>query len=163
MADRLDREAEAILRRLVTEQRVGALAVSIDGAPFASLVPFALSEHLDAALIHASELARHSKGLGTDASVSLLIHQSDHQPEINPAQLARVTLQCKVAPLERGGESYLEAKRCYLKKFPKSEITFQLGDFTLYRLEIVSGRFVAGFARTFDLGPADLRRISGLS
>ena len=101
-------------------------------------------------------MARHTGGLTEGAPYSLLIHQPDLQPETNPAQLARVTLQGTVTVLERDSDEYLEARSEYLAKFPKSEITFQLGDFHLYRLSLDHCRFVAGFAKTFDLKEDDL-------
>jgi putative heme iron utilization protein len=136
------------------------LAVLVDGRPFASLVPFALSEDGGSVLIHASALARHSAGLQADAPFSLLIHQPDDSPSVNPAQLGRLSLQGAVQPLQREGPGYDDAKSTYLQKFPKSQITFGLGDFTLYALEIQSGRLVAGFARTHDLTPDQLAGIA---
>ena len=110
--------------------------------------------------IHASALAQHSQGLTSGAPFSLLIHEQDSQPETNPAQLARVTLEGTVRPFDRQEDSYPEARDLYLAKFPKSEVTFQLGDFTLHALQVARGRFVAGFAKTFDLTPEDLAELA---
>ncbi len=148
------------LRSLLAEQRVATLALIVAESPFASLVPFAMTEGYGSALIHASSLARHSAGLSSGAPFSLLIHESDDQPDTNPAQLARVTVSGSVVPLARDGEQYPGAKARYLEKFPKSEITFQLGDFTLYQLQVESCRFVAGFGKAFDVAPAELQDLT---
>ena len=149
-----------LLLKLLEQQRIATLAVLIEGAPLASMVPFAMTDDFQAALIHASGLAKHSAGLTAGAPFSLLIHEPDTQTDSNPAQLARVTLQGSVESLERDSDAYSQARDRYLAKFPKSEITFQLGDFTLYALQIESCRMVAGFAKTFDLSPADLAHLS---
>ena len=153
----MDDRDRQLLHQLLTESRVATLAVLLEGRPFASLVPYAVDAGLDCAWIHASQLARHTRGLTEGAPYSLLIHQPDSQPDTNPAQLARMTLQGTVKVLDRDGEEYLGARSVYLAKFPKSEITFQLGDFRLYRLSLDRCRFVAGFGKTFDLEAEELR------
>jgi hypothetical protein len=139
---------------------VATLALTVDGAPFASLVPFAMTDGFGTALIHASSLARHSAGLTAGAPFSLLMHEPDTQPETNPAQLARATLLGSVEPLARDSDAYSQARDQYLAKFSKSQITFQLGDFTLYALTVESCRFVAGFGKAFDVTPTDLEELA---
>ena len=152
----MNKAERELLVRLLTDERVAALAILVEGKPFAGLVPFAMTADGMAALIHASQLARHSRGLGAGAPFALLVYQADIEPETNPAQLPRVTLEGSVAQIARDSDEYDAAKQIYLEKFPKSEITFQLGDFTLYRLEVEMIRFVAGFGKAFDVEPAEL-------
>lgn len=158
----MDDRDRNLLRSLLVDQRVGALSVLVEGHPYASLVPFALSEDFGAAMVHASQLARHSRGLSTNAPFSLLVHEPDRNPDTNPAQLGRVTLQGRVRPYDRQEQAYAPARDRYLAKFPKSQMTFRLGDFTLHALEIERGRFVAGFAKTFDLTPKELQSLADL-
>lgn len=150
-----DRDRQKLLELLV-DQRVATLAVLIEGTPYASLVPFALDLASGTALIHASALARHSSGLAEGAPYALLVHETDSHPDTNPAQLARVSLEGTVRPLARNQADYELAKERYLSRFPKSAITFGLGDFTLFALRIDQARFVAGFGKTFDLAAEDL-------
>lgn len=152
----MEQEERDLLKHLLTEQRVASLAVLVEGRPFASMVPFALTEDGSAALIHASSMARHSAGLHSDEPFALLIHELDTSPDKNPAQLGRVTIEGTIRPLSREEPAYAAGQHAYLEKFPKSQITFQLADFTLYELRIGSARMVAGFAKTFDLEPQDL-------
>jgi len=151
----MDQEERDLLKHLLTEQRIASLAVLVEGKPFASMVPFALTEDGSAALIHASAMARHSAGLEADAPFALLIHEHDSMADKNPAQLGRITLEGIVYPLSREEPAYAAGQHAYLEKFPKSQITFQLADFTLYELRIDTARMVAGFAKTFDLVPRD--------
>lgn len=155
----MDANDKQRLSTLLADRQVATLAVTIDDGPFASLVPFALTADSSAALIHASQLAKHSAGLTEGASYSILIHEPDNAPDVNPAQLGRVTLTGKVQPIPRDSDDYAAAKEHYLAKFPKSEITFGLGDFVLYALQIETARYVAGFGKTFDLASADLAEL----
>ena len=152
----MENQDREILSKLLHHGRVAALAVTIDGAPFASQVPFAMTADLGAALIHVSGLAKHSEGLVGGSLYSLLIGEPDCRSDTNPAQLARVTLHGWVEPYERETPEWEEARDRYLAKFPKSTITFQLGDFNLYALRVDGGRFVAGFGKAFDVTPDDL-------
>ncbi len=156
----MDTQDKTLLRSLFTEQRVAALAVVIDGAPYASLVPFSATEDFGAVLIHVSKLARHSAGLEEGSTFSALIHQPDCDPGTQPAQLARVSIEGTVRTLARDTPAYADARERYLAKFPKSAMTFQLGDFSLLALQIETGRYVAGFAKTFDLDQAAIRRLA---
>ena len=158
----MEQEERDLLKHLLTGQRVASLAVLVEGRPFASMVPFALTEDGSAALIHASSMARHSAGLHADAPFALLIHELDSSPDKNPAQLGRITLEGTVLPLSREEPVYAAGQHAYLEKFPKSQITFQLADFTLYELRIESARLVAGFAKTFDLAPQDIAALKAL-
>jgi len=152
----MEQEDRDLLKQLLAGQRVASLAVLVEGKPFASMVPFALTKDGTAALVHASSMARHSAGLQADAPFSLLIHESDDSADVNPAQLGRVSLEGTVHPLSREEPAYAAGQHAYLEKFPKSQITFQLADFTLHELRIDSARMVSGFAKTFDLGPKDI-------
>ena len=154
-----DRERELLLS-LLRNQRVASLAVLVREHPYASLVPFAMTGDLSAALIHTSRLARHSEGLASGAFFSLLIHEPDVSQDTNPAQLARVSLEGRISPYERTEEAYIPARDLYLAKFPKSQITFDLADFTLHALQIERCRFVAGFAQTFNLTSAELSALT---
>lgn len=149
-------EDRTLLIALLTRQRVLALAVLVDGAPYTGLLPFAALPDFSGVLVHASKLARHTAGLGEGAPFSLLIHQPD-TPEADPQQLPRVTLEGAARRLAKDSPAYTEARAVYLAKFPASEQTFNLGDFDLYRLECQRGRYVAAFGRIYNLSTDTLR------
>jgi heme iron utilization protein len=144
----------ALLRRLL-DQRVLSLGVLVDGVPYVGLLPFAVSDDRRALIVHASALARHTKGLRDGAPWSALVHLPD-DPGGDPLQVGRVTLSGDVWPLAEGTPDHATAKSRYLARFPDSARTFELPDFDLHALRIRGGRLVAGFARARDVSPGDL-------
>jgi len=143
-------------RALISSARVLALGVLVDSEPHVGFLPYAVGVDPATLLVHASKLARHSRGLLPGAEFSALIHDSD-RGEGDPLQLRRVILQGRVIPLARDTGVYHEARARYLARLPTAEITFRLGDFTLFALHVESGRYVGGFAQAVDLRAADLR------
>jgi heme oxygenase (biliverdin-IX-beta and delta-forming) len=144
----------ALLRRLL-DQRVLSLGVLVDGAPYVGLLPFAATDDRQALLVHASGLARHTKGLVGGAPWSALVHLPD-DPAGDPLQVGRVTFSGEVQPLAEGTREHAEGRARFLSRFPDSAQTFELPDFGLYALRIRTARLVAGFARARDVSPADL-------
>jgi putative heme iron utilization protein len=149
-------EHAAGARALIAGARVLALGVLVESQPHVGFLPYAPGEDPATLLVHASRLARHSRGLLPGAEFSALIHESD-RGEGDPLQLRRVILQGRVVPLAHETAAYREARERYLARLPTAEITFRLGDFALYALHAESGRYVAGFAQAIDLRAADLR------
>jgi putative heme iron utilization protein len=150
-----------LLRTLLREQRVLALGVVVDGAPYVGLLPFVMRPAFDAALIHASTLAKHTEGLTAGAPFSALVHVSN-QPDGDPLQVPRVTLTGTVERLDTADAAYEEGRALYLARFPGSEVTFRLGDFNLYALHVEGGRLVAGFGRARNLTPRLLAEAAGV-
>jgi putative heme iron utilization protein len=149
-------ELAADLRTLLAASRVLSLGVLVENAVHVGFLPYALDEDGTSLLVHASKLARHTRGLLPGAEFSALIHQSD-AGQGDPAQLRRVTLHGRVVPLARDTPQYLEARRRYLARLPWSAPTFQLGDFGLFALRVETGRYVGGFAQAVDVRAEDLR------
>jgi putative heme iron utilization protein len=147
------------LRGLLERERVLSVAVLAGNVPYAGLLPFAPLADCSGVLVRASRLARHSQGLGADAIVTALVHESDG-PEKDPLQLQRVSFECRVRPLERGSAEWQSGRESYLARFPGGAITFGMADFTLYRLEFRSAVYVAGFGRAMDLDAADIARLA---
>lgn len=153
-------ENDALLKELLTGQRVLALGVLVEGAPYVGLLPFALEPDFGGALVHASKLARHSAGLVTGATFAALIHQPD-RGDADPLQLPRVTLLGTARQLDRGTRAWEEGRRLHVQRFPASEPTFSLGDFGLHELRFLGGRLVGGFARAANVSPEMLARLAG--
>lgn len=152
-------DARATLRALLTGCRVLAMAVSVDDAPHAGLLPFVARPDLSGLLVHVSALARHARGLNEGAACGVVIHEPDSD-DADPLQLPRVTLQCRVRHLVKGGPRYDEAREQYLARFPGSARTFGLADFELFELLAQSGRLVTGFAKAANIGPKTLRGLA---
>lgn len=134
-----------LLHRLLARQRVLSLSVIVDDKPYVGLLPFVPRPDFGALVIHASSLARHSKGLTPDSPFAALIHATD-RPGADPLQLPRLSLQGVVRRIPRDEADWAAARDVYIDKYPSSRSIFQLGDFHLYELVIESGRLIAGFA-----------------
>ena len=152
-------EDKRLIKELLTKQRVLALSVLVDRAPYTGLLPFVVRPDFGAALVHASRLARHTRGLVDDAPFSALIHQPD-SPGTDPLQLPRVTLQGRVCPLQIGSPACESAQRLYIARLPQSVPTFDLPDFTLYALIFNSARYVMGFGQVGNITAQDLRELA---
>lgn len=154
-------EEAAMLRSLLTERHVLSLGVLVENQPYVGLLPFAVREDFSALLIHASGLARHSKGLADGAPYSALIHELE-APGADPLQLPRISIEGAVSILQPESPEYTRGRMLYIQKFPQSEMTFSLGDFRLIELELKSGRLVSGFARTSNLNADHFRSLAAL-
>lgn len=149
------------LRELFDGQRVLSLAVIAEDRPYAGLLPFVPLPRYAGVLVHASRLSRHGAALAEGGTASILLHEQDG-PERDPLQIKRATFECDVTPLERKGKEWLAGRERYLGRFPDSRITFNLGDFTLYRLELREGLYVGGFGRAVEIPAKDLAKIATL-
>jgi putative heme iron utilization protein len=148
----MDLESQTSLARLIRKGRVASLGTLRRGAPFVSMVPYAVSPDFSEFYIHISRLAHHTQDLQQDARAGLMIAEAD-AGEKDPQVLARLSLTGFFEPIPAGSDDYRAAKSAYLAKFPQSAQNFSLADFSLYRLRLQSGRFVAGFGKIFNLTP----------
>lgn len=122
------------IRAWLASAHTASLSTLLDGAPFGSLVPFAL--HDDAPLLFLSDLAVHTKCLLADPRCSLLVHD----PAANDPQTSwRVTLLGRAAQDERPA-----AKDAFLARHPKTQA---LPGFAIWRIDVEKTRFIAGFGR----------------
>lgn len=146
----MDPNQLAVLRWLLSEQRVLSLALVADNEPIIGLLPYAVTGDWRALVVHASRLARHTKGLVEGAAFDALIHEAESEAA-DPMQVKRVTLRGVVRVLAREEEGHAEARGAYLDRFPQAEPITALGDFAFYRLEITGGRLVTGFASAVNV------------
>jgi putative heme iron utilization protein len=147
------------LQSLLDDQRVLAIAVAADGVPYAGLLPFAPAPDRSGVFVHASRLARHSRGLAAGSPVGILLHEPD-LPGKDPLQLQRAMFECRVTPLARDTSGWQAGRDRYLARFPAAAVTFDLGDFTLFRLEFTAGLYVAGFGRAIAVPADDIARLA---
>ena len=155
----MDRQVLEAIREMMTVHRVLSLAVLVDGDPEASLMPYAIRPDFGAVYVQASGLARHSRGLQPGARVGLLIHDDD-APEADPLQVRRMAVQATVSVLDRDGEAFAAARETFVARFPGAELTLSLDDFNLYELTLGRGRYVAGFAQAFNIGPDTFKDVA---
>jgi putative heme iron utilization protein len=152
----MDAETQARLARLVRESRVAALGTLRGGAPLVSLVLYLPEEDFSAFVLHVSRLAWHTQDMERDARVSLSIAEAD-DGRADPQTLMRVSLRGAVERVASDGGETARLEARWLARYPESAQTFQLADFAFWRLTPADARFVAGFGRTHNLAPQDLR------
>lgn len=153
-------EERKILKKLLGETPVLSLGVLVDGKPHVGLLPFVIAQDMQSALVHASQLARHSRGLLPGSSFSALIH-GEVDPEGDPLRVPRVTISGTVQHVAQSDAEYVDSRIAYIDRFPSSELTFYLGDFNLYRLQFEWGRLVSGFASAITLSPESFEELAG--
>jgi putative heme iron utilization protein len=146
VADNLDRGAAA--RRLLRSRDHAALATSLGGRPYVSLVASACD--IDASpLLLLSDLAQHTKNLVADPLVSLLFEDTgDHADRLAGP---RLTLLGRAERCDEPGSAARFAAR-----HPASAVYAGFADFHLYRVTIERGHLVAGFGRIAWIEAADL-------
>ncbi len=152
-------EDSARLGSLLLGQRLVALGVVAEGEPIVGLLPYAVSPDRGALIVQSSSLARHSKGLGPGAPWSGMIHEPD-SAETDPLQVPRLQLEGVVDALSGARPEFQPSARAFLARFPQAAMTLQLPDFTLYRLDIRSGRMVLGFGRALNLSGDHFRDLA---
>ena len=148
-------DADRELRDLLASRTVAALATLHDGAPYASMVPFALWPDGSGFLIHVSELSAHTGDMLADPRVSLLVMASE-SPEHSPQELPRVTIVGRAGPVPDPSDEYDAGKACYLARFPDAEPIFGLGGFSLFTIRPEHVRWIGGFAGAQSLTPEEL-------
>ena len=155
-----DPELVRRLRALLDSQPVAALGTLHDGAPYVSMVPFALLHDPPGLVIHVSGLAAHTKDMLADARVSMMV-MAVPDADVTPQALARVTLQGEATWLADDAPSHAAAREAYLARFPSSAQTFELGDFAMFAIRPTTARFIGGFAQAKTIGPETLAAVLG--
>jgi hypothetical protein len=149
------------LRSLLQSRRVAAMGtIGGDGAPFVSMVPYALEPALGCLVIHVSGLAAHTGNLQARPNVSLLVMQSEADDEPVHA-LPRVSLDGRARELEVGTPAWEACRAAYVQRFPEAEFMTQLGDFRLVAIELNGARQVAGFGAARSIDAEEVRRALG--
>lgn len=148
-------EASAALRELLSNQTFGALGTLHDGEPFVSMVPIALLPDGTGFVIHVSALASHTRDLLANPRVSLLMVAPD-APGLLPQARPRVTVRGDARQVAKDDDGYAAARSAYLERFPQSAPMFDFADFSLFLIEPLSARLVAGFAQAETLSPGQL-------
>jgi hypothetical protein len=142
------------LSDVLASRKVAALGTLHGGAPYVSMVPFALLEDGSAFLIHVSELSAHTQDMLTDPRVSLLIAESE-SAETLPQALARVTVLGKASQIDESAPEHAPAMARYLNRFPDSAPMFGFGDFSLFAIRPATLRWIGGFAAAQSLTPEE--------
>jgi len=149
----VDPKALALLRRLMTESRLLTLAVVPAGEVVLGVLPFLAEADLRFLLVHASRLAKHSRGLISGAPFSAAIHEPD-RPDADPLALPRLLVNGTVEAVAEGEQRRIQS--AWVERFPSAVMTLSLGDFAFHRLRVAGGRLIAGFAQAYSIGSRQL-------
>jgi heme iron utilization protein len=143
-----DYDPPRVARQLLRATRVGTLATSDKGHPFASLVtPACLPDGSLAILI--SRLSEHTRHLEADPRCSILVAGT---PETdNPQTAPRATV---IGVADAVNDRALMAR--YLTIHPYASLYAGFGDFSFWRLEPAAVRLVGGFGRAYRLKGSDV-------
>ena len=132
-------ENAALARSLLRRIDRAALATSLDGAPYASLILVAVD--LDASpLLLLSDLAQHSRNIAADPRIALLFDGTAGLAE--PLAGPRLSVLGTAAPSDDR-----RALARFAAYHPSSRSYAGFGDFRLYRVRVERGHLVAGFGR----------------
>ena len=148
MADALNEQPTAEFQAisLLRAARVGTLATTIDGQPFASLVTPASAPDR-AVLLWLSDLSEHTRHLNTDPRCSILV--SGPAESANPQTAPRLTITGLAEP---SADPALKAR--WLAVHPYAALYADFADFRLWRIAPRAGLLVGGFARATRLRQA---------
>ena len=155
----METDARRSLARLVRSTRIAMLGTLRKGAPNVSMVACMPARDFAAFSLRLSRLAWHTQDLAVDARVSLAMCEADDGRE-DPQTLARVTLRGDAAGVPDDHAQAESLKRSWLERFPASAVTFELADFSFWRIVPRDARFVAGLGRTYNLSANELARVA---
>jgi heme oxygenase (biliverdin-IX-beta and delta-forming) len=146
-------ELTVVLQQLIHGRMIAALGTLHQGAPFVSMVPYAVARD-GSFVLHVSRLAPHTRDMLDHSDVSLLITESEASGKM-PQALARVTVQGRAEMLDREPEKHTDAREAYLSRFPDAAPLFEFSDFSIVVIEPVSARVIAGFGQAVTITGED--------
>ena len=151
-------ETAAQLKQLLRERSVAALGTLHAGAPYVSMVPYAIAHDASGLLIHVSGLASHTRDMRADSRVSLLVVQEEGG-ETSALALPRVSIQGTAIEVASDSPDLPGFRAAYLERFPEASQMFGFADFSLFKIQPESVRFVAGFAQAHTFSAESFSRL----
>lgn len=135
-------------RTFLAERKTVVISTTDEnGAPFLSIVPFAI--HEDSLYIYVSEIADHYAYLRDAEAACVLIHEGESE-SVNLFGIQRVRFDCTVTQcVEEGHDTVFE--KLGARTNAKMVDLLRTLDFHLFRLTPQQGRYVGGFAKAFDV------------
>lgn len=148
----------ALLRQLLQQRRSAALGtLDPDGAPFVSMVPFAIEPSAGVLVLHVSALAAHTGHMMRNPRVSLLVSAAEHADQ-SVHDLPRVSIDA-LAALPDAEADVTAARSAYLARFPEAAFMTELPDFRFVTLQALGARHVAGFGSARRVDAEELMRV----
>ncbi|MDH3540344.1 MAG: pyridoxamine 5'-phosphate oxidase family protein [Acidimicrobiia bacterium] len=132
--------------RLVLAHRWAALATLGDDGPAASMVAYAPELDLSSLVLFLSGLSHHTGNLIAEPRTALVISESDPGTG-DPQTLARLSVKGTAEMVDRSSTAFDGAWQTYVARLPDAAPRIVLGDFSLFRVRLVSAHYVGGFAQ----------------
>ncbi len=146
------------LARLLRERTTAALGTLRAGAPYVSMVPYAIATDGSGFVVHVSKLAAHTRDMLADTRVCLLV--SEAEGGAKPAQaLARVSVQGQARRIPSSSPDLSRLKAAYLARFPEAAQLFGLADFSIFQIRPLTARFVAGFGQAHSVSAESMAQL----
>jgi putative heme iron utilization protein len=124
------------------------------GFPHASYAPFA--HHENELFIFISQLAAHTQHLLTTSKAGVLMIEDESLSDDVFAR-TRLSYQMKVEAIDRDDDFWPQGIALLKQKLgDRIDLLSQLGDFVLFRLTPLEGRYVKGFGRAYEVSPGSL-------
>ncbi len=155
----MDAQSEKLLAQMIRNTRVAALGTLREAAPRVSMVAFVAAEDFSVFYVHVSRLAQHTVDMQKDKQVGLLIAEVD-DGRADPQTLARISIRASAEAIQNGEPGYTPIKELYLARFPEAGQFFKLADFNFWRIKPKGARFVAGFAKAYNITVETLQKVS---
>ena len=155
----MDADSEKLLAQIIRNTRIASLATLRNESPRASMVAFAAADDFSSFYLLLSRLAQHTIDLEKNKYMSLLITETDDGRE-DPQTLARVSIRGKAETVLTGEPGFTPIKEAYLTRFPSAEQLLSLIDFCFWKVTPSGGRFIAGFAKAYNITADTLMKIS---
>lgn len=139
---------------LTKQQSLMLSTVSEAASPHASYAPFA--SHENELFIFISQLAAHTQHLLTTPKVGVLMIEDESVCDDVFAR-TRLSYRMKVEVVARDDEFWPQGIALLKQKLgDRIDLLSQLGDFVLFRLTPLDGRYVKGFGKAYEISPGSL-------
>ncbi len=154
MNDKNTQDLETLAKNcqaLISSQQTLLISTaSINSQPDISYAPF-VQDQAGAFYIYVSELASHTANLLQNPRASILFIRSETESQ-NLFARERVVMTCDVIEIPRTNQIYPVLLDALQAKFGDTVSLLQsLPDFHLFALRPISGRYVVGFGRAFNI------------
>lgn len=153
----MDKGSEILLAYTLRNTRVAALATMRDDEPRVSMVAYVAAPDFSAFYIHVSKLAQHTVDMQKNKHVGFMVSETD-DGRADPQTLVRLSVRGIAELLPPGEPGYSPIKELYIDQFPESIRLFDYDDFNLWSIIPKGARFVAGFAKAFNLTVESLHK-----
>jgi len=151
LQSQLNDETEAFLTK---QQSLMLSSVNEAGSPHASYAPFV--SHENELFIFISQLAAHTQHLLMTPKVGVLLIEDESLSDDVFAR-TRLSYRMQVEAVAREDAFWPHGIALLKQKLgDRIDLLSQLGDFVLFRLTPLDGRYVKGFGRAYEISPGSL-------